>query len=103
MVKHKPDLVILTETRITSEKLGGKSPSLSKCLTFQSSIHNCNLYDIGFQGSNYTWSNKNTLIKERLDRFLCNVLWHNLFPDSKVYHLFSGALIITPCPPYKSS
>lgn len=80
----------------SSEKQGGKSPSLAKCLNFTNNISNCNLLDLGFKGSPFTWSNnrfsnKHTLIRERLDRFLCNDLWLQLFPNSYVFHLSSCA------------
>lgn len=78
----------------TNEKFGGKLASLKGCLTFSKNIDKRGLQDLGFQGPTYTWSNrrysnKHTLIRERLDRFLCNDRWLDLYPNSKVYHLSS--------------
>lgn len=77
------------------ENYGGNIPSLTKCLNFKHNIATCNLDDLGFHGPKYTWSNrrvtyKHTLIKERLNRFLGNDSCVSTFPDSKVYHLYSG-------------
>lgn len=64
-------------------------------------IVNCNLTDLGFHGHKYTWSNKrytnkNTLIKERLDCFLRNDQWLHTSPDSEVYHMYNGGSDHTP-------
>lgn len=58
-------------------------------------LSNCHLNDLGYHGPKYTWSNKrftnkNTLIKERLYHFLGNDPQLNIFSDSKVYHMYSG-------------
>lgn len=49
------------------------------------------MIDLGFTHQKYTWTNKHknnkTLIMERLDRFLRNQEWINLYPDSNVHHL----------------
>jgi endonuclease/exonuclease/phosphatase family metal-dependent hydrolase len=47
----------------------------------------CNLGDLGFCGSKYTWSNKResgVYVKERLDRALVTPEWGGLFPNAAV-------------------
>ena len=53
--------------------------------TFREAVKECNLMDLGSSGRPMRWSNKrygHGLIKERLDRFLCNKEWENLFLES---------------------
>lgn len=80
----------------SSEKFGGRSVRFKSCQTFKNNIAQCKLFDLGFQGSKFSWSNKrftnkNILIQECLDRYLANDNWINFFLDSKVYHLFNRA------------
>lgn len=42
---------------------------------FRDAIRECELIDLGWKGLAFTWSNMTygpCLVKERLDRFLCN-------------------------------
>lgn len=89
----------------------------SKNTSYHNNINKCLLTDLGFHGSKLTWSNKrytnkHTLIKERLDMFLGNDTRLNTFPDTKFYHLFGGASnhnplilntdpILAPKPPFR--
>ncbi|KAH0698593.1 hypothetical protein KY284_012808 [Solanum tuberosum] len=79
------------EVTNASEKLGGRPINNTKCAKFISCLDDMDMIDLGFTGQKYTWSNKhknnNTLIMERIDRFLSNHSWLNLFPDSHVHHL----------------
>lgn len=46
--------------------------------------------DLGFVGSKFTWLCKranSSIILERLDTSLCNLSWHDLFPNATVFHL----------------
>ncbi|KAM2052769.1 hypothetical protein ACFX1T_002485 [Malus domestica] len=46
--------------------------------------------DMGFMGSKYTWVNKRYsggLIKQRIDRAICNPCWRAVFPEAFVKHL----------------
>lgn len=66
------------------EKSGGNDRNLSMMTEFRKSIQACNLIDIGYKGSQFTWSNKRFrphLIEERLDRFLCSKDWRNNFQE----------------------
>ncbi|CAM8877435.1 unnamed protein product [Rhodiola kirilowii] len=60
---------------------------------FKSVIQDCGLIDLGFRGSNFTFSNrrKGALeTKARLDRAFANCAWRNLFPNAEVIHEISG-------------
>ena len=67
-----------------SEKLGGNKISLSRSNLYASTMDDCNLIDIGYNGPKFTWTNKrrNNPIYERLDRGWANVEWFTMFPDS---------------------
>lgn len=72
------------------EKSGGRIRSESSLSAFQEFVFDGKLIDIGFKGSRFTWANNqlgNHLIKERLDRGLCNVCWRSLPPNGIVKHL----------------
>lgn len=73
-----------------SEKKGGRSRNLSQMDSFLSALVDCNLGDLGFKGSKYTWRNKresDSFIKERLDRALANPGWCSKFPEVEVHVL----------------
>lgn len=58
----------------SKEKKGGLSRNSEEITEFKIAIQDCGLYDLGWSGYPYTWSNKRfggNLIEERLDRFLC--------------------------------
>ncbi|PKU63886.1 hypothetical protein MA16_Dca009870 [Dendrobium catenatum] len=52
---------------------------------FNSMISDCNLNDIGYFGSLFTWNRAN--LWQRLDRFLFNDDWIANFPSSNIEHL----------------
>lgn len=75
-------------------KSGSRPASLNQCLSFTQNMEKCNSNDLGYKWPSFTWSNKrltnkHSLIRERLDRFLFNDLWLENFPNSIVFHLFS--------------
>ncbi|WCJ21301.1 hypothetical protein M5689_003465 [Euphorbia peplus] len=77
------------------EKFGGRSKELCKIEEFQNCVDVCNLKDLSFSGSEFTWSNGkegDQVVLERLDRFLADGAWDNIFPESIVYHLVWLAL-----------
>lgn len=60
-----------------SEKFGGLKVNFNRINMFMNYLNYCNLIDIGFRGSKYTWSNmryrnRQGLILERLDRCFVN-------------------------------
>lgn len=57
---------------------------LFKCFNY------CQLIDLGFSGSKYTWTNKRmrgALIFERPDRIVANSEWLNIYPEAHVLYL----------------
>ncbi|XP_042950087.1 uncharacterized protein LOC122282202 [Carya illinoinensis] len=72
-----------------SEKLGGNIRSDLQMREFREVLSDCHLRDLGYVGSLFTWSNRRgeeDLVKERLDRFLANSLWCDMFPNLRVTH-----------------
>ena len=64
------------------EKCGWAERNADQMMAFRNSLDACNLQDLGFSGSNYTWCNgrfgsQRTLI--RLDRMVANAEWRSLF------------------------
>lgn len=71
------------------EKWGGRNRPQQQLDDFQQMLWDCELRDIGFNGSKYTWYNgrsEGAQVFERLDRLLGNSSWCNLFGEAKVYH-----------------
>jgi ribonuclease HI len=70
-----------------TEKWGGNTKPRWQMQAFQQTLEECNLTDLGFRGSKYTWSNCRdgvAFIKERLDRGVANMEWRAIFPDALV-------------------
>jgi hypothetical protein len=73
-----------------SEKLGPSSVDFNRMNAFCSYVKQCGLFDLGFNGPAYTWSNKRLSSMptyQRLDRCLANAEWCKMFPTSTVLHL----------------
>ncbi|XP_057730222.1 uncharacterized protein LOC130945532 [Arachis stenosperma] len=66
-------------------KGSARSNPRGACSEFQTCISDCALFDLGYCGWTFTWKRGNLV--ERLDRALCNLKWHNTFPESKVKQL----------------
>ncbi|KAL0005366.1 hypothetical protein SO802_012927 [Lithocarpus litseifolius] len=72
------------------EKLGGRPVNAYRAGLFQECLNACGMMDMGFVGSNFTWTNLRNfsdLIQERLDRGFCNVGWRFLYPEASIEHL----------------
>ena len=64
--------------------------NLYRMNAFRNIVKNCGLFDLGFSGPAYTWTNKRFSSKptyERLDRCLVNSDWCDLYPVSNVYNM----------------
>ncbi|XP_070039455.1 uncharacterized protein [Nicotiana tomentosiformis] len=72
------------------EKYGGFPVSLNETDDFRHCINTCNLVDLGFKGSIFTWWNgraEEDCIFKMLDRCLSNVEFQHTFPGIEVTHL----------------
>lgn len=61
---------------VDEEEMGGLPVSMNEIEDFRHCINTCNLFDLGFKGSIYTWWNGRTdddNIFKRLDRCLANI------------------------------
>lgn len=72
-----------------SEEFGGRPINRKRMELYAETMNNCNLVDLGFNGSKYTWTNKRIVrpIFERLDRGWVNPEWICTFPNSSIWHL----------------
>lgn len=59
---------------------------------FREAIMDCDLSDVPLSGYGFTWfrgRNAASRIEERLDRAMCNPLWHNKFPHACLLNLIA--------------
>ena len=57
---------------------------------FREVINKCQLRDLGYVGSDYTWSRRlqsRDWIRERLDRALVSTSWAESFPTVRLFHV----------------
>jgi endonuclease/exonuclease/phosphatase family metal-dependent hydrolase len=57
---------------------------------FRAFVKHCGLFDLGFSGPAYTWTNRrfsSNPIYQRLDRCLVNVEWCHAYPVANVYNM----------------
>ncbi|XP_074266271.1 uncharacterized protein LOC141588743 [Silene latifolia] len=71
------------------EKFGGNGIKWNRVNLYKTSMDSCNLFDLGFSGPKFTWTNKRRQnpILERLDRVWVNQTWLDHFPNSHNVHL----------------
>jgi exonuclease III len=72
------------------EKSGGNPIDYHITEAFRDCLGHCNLEDLGYQGQNFTWHNRqqdNQYIQARLDRFCASQEWSQTFPYSQNLHL----------------
>lgn len=78
---------------LSQEEKFGRLEHRSKLIEyFREVLLDCGLMNLGFQGFQYTWSNKRKLepVYTRLDLFVVNAQWCSLFPNCVVSHLNEG-------------
>lgn len=78
------------EPLLSDDIFGGRAVSVNRSLLFKECLDKCNMMDIGFMGSRFTWTNRRevqALIQERIDRYFVNPSWCVMYPDAKVTHL----------------
>ncbi|XP_024199953.1 uncharacterized protein LOC112203181 [Rosa chinensis] len=73
------------ETLSNADKSRGPPRGAAPMARFRQALVDCDLADMGFSGSRFTWANRFT--KERLDRACRNPTWGNMFPCSRVLTL----------------
>jgi hypothetical protein len=69
------------------EKWGGCRKPRWQMQEFRDTVEMCHLYDLGFSGPKFTWSNKRHdeyFTQERLDRAMANSAWIDVFPRNHV-------------------
>ena len=62
-------------------------------LDFREVLSHCDLHDLGFFGTPWTFDNKqsgNRNVKVRLDRVVASPSWSNIYPQSYVSHITSS-------------
>ncbi|XP_070045119.1 uncharacterized protein [Nicotiana tomentosiformis] len=72
------------------EKIGGLLVHPPEYEDFAFCVNSCDLFDIGYKGSPFTWWNGRPdehCIFKRLDRIFVNLSFQNLFPNIEVEHL----------------
>ncbi|KAA3466274.1 reverse transcriptase [Gossypium australe] len=90
--KNHPWIVCgdFNEILYSTEKKGGIPREEKKMELFREALEDCQLQDVGFSGTWFTWDRGNfaaTNIRERLDRGVANEGWRTLFPTGMIYHL----------------
>ena len=80
----------LNEIFFHQEKRGGPLKPQSIIDNFQEAFIDVGLFDLGYSGYDFTWSNFKTAdatVEERLDRFCADTDWSLLFPGASVTHV----------------
>lgn len=71
-----------------SEKRGGRPLAQCQVRQLREMIDRCELIDMGYEGSKYTWSNMRSglaLVEEHIDRCFSNRAWMSWFSNFQVY------------------
>jgi hypothetical protein len=72
---------------LSREKEGGAVRPERQMQSFRNVLESCNLYDLGYNGAQFTWTNgqyDGNLIMERLDRAVANREWGVHFRNTEV-------------------
>ncbi|KAL6189445.1 hypothetical protein ACLB2K_040834 [Fragaria x ananassa] len=88
--KRRPWLIggDLNEIMKTTEKEGGPPRCPRQMKGFRNCMEDLEMVDMNFVGPIFTWKGRRAgqMIKCRLDRFIANKEWRDLFPMSRVTH-----------------
>ncbi|XP_074265774.1 uncharacterized protein LOC141588219 [Silene latifolia] len=82
----------------------GREVSWADIAEFRDCVTVCGLMDIKSQGAFFTWNNKQAPSSRgfsRIDRFLVNDEWMDLYPDAYVHFLPEGLFDHNPCVYYR--
>jgi hypothetical protein len=72
------------------EKVGREDRNANQMAAFREALLDCSLQDMGFNGTEFTWSNNREsgdLVPARLDRGVADAAWVQLFPHASISHL----------------
>jgi hypothetical protein len=81
------------EALFQSEHFSMRRRSESLMQDFRDTLNSCNLHDLGFYGTPWTYDNKqvgNKNVRVRLDRAVACPAWLTMFPFSSVQHITSS-------------
>nr|XP_023887252.1 uncharacterized protein LOC111999356 [Quercus suber] len=73
-----------------NEKEGGNARPEGQMKMFRDTINSCELRDIGYHGSDFTWCQKlgtKGWVRERLDRAFVSTDWAGIFPTTRLLHV----------------
>lgn len=73
-----------------NEKEGGNDRPEGQMKLFRDTINSCELRDMGYSRSDFTWCLKMSArgwVRERLDTAFVLLNWTRMFPTNKLYHV----------------
>ncbi|XP_030946004.1 uncharacterized protein LOC115970518 [Quercus lobata] len=78
------------EIMYAKEKEGGGARPEGQMRIFREAVNRCQLRDLGYMGSDFTWSRRlgcRGWVRERLDRALVSPNWAAAFPVVRLFHV----------------
>ena len=78
------------EIMYAKEKEGGGARPEGQMRIFREAVNRCHLRDLGYMGSDFTWSRRlgcRGWVRERLDRALVSPNWAAAFPVVRLFHV----------------
>ncbi|XP_075665689.1 uncharacterized protein LOC142635419 [Castanea sativa] len=93
------------EIMFAGEKLGGNPRPEGQMHQFREVLNKCHLRDLGYIGSEFTWSRRwgsQGWIRERLDRAFVSTSWVSVFPQLRLHHVAASTsdhcMLLLKCP-----
>ncbi|XP_075663436.1 uncharacterized protein LOC142633038 [Castanea sativa] len=93
------------EIMFAGEKLGGNPRPECQMHQFREVLNKCHLRDLGYIGSDFTWSRRwgsQGWIRERLDRAFVSTSWASVFPQQRLHHVAAftsnHCMLLLKCP-----